>query len=141
WRVPECGFTVKGSIESRFGRGFKDNLGPFGSTGGSIRADWLPHAKGEADAFHLNVRGSNLFGSVPLDQLFELGLDRDSALWLRGHSAPTHGRKGRAPPGGRYVRIKSAHYRQLFNGGFFRLLAGPFVDTGSICYECASFCV
>ena len=139
WRVPERRFTVTGSLECRFGRGFKDNLGPFGSTGGSIRADWLPHAKGEADAFHLNVRGSNLFGSVPLDQLFELGLDRDSELWLRGHGATTDGRKGRAPLGRRYVLINSEYDRQLYNGGFFRLLAGPFVDMGKITDDSAAF--
>jgi len=34
----------------RFGRGFKD-LGPFGSIGGSVRADWHPHAKGDDDRF------------------------------------------------------------------------------------------
>ena len=139
WRVPERRFTVTGSLESRFGRGFKDNLGPFGSTGGSIRADWLPHAKGEADAFHSNVRGSNLFGRVPLDQLFELGLDRDSELWLRGHSATTDGRKGRAPLGRRYVLINSDYDRQLYNGGFFRVLAGPFVDMGKITDDTAAF--
>ena len=139
WRVPERRFTVTGSLESRFGRGFKDNLGPFGSTGGSIRADWLPHAKGEADAFHLNVRSSNLFGSVPLDQLFELGLDRDSELWLRGHGATTDGRKGRAPLGRRYVLINSDYDRRLYNGGFFRVLAGPFVDMGKIIDDSAAF--
>ena len=139
WMVPERRFTLTGSLESRFGRGFKGNLGPFGSAGGSIRADWLPHAKGEADAFHLNVRGSNLFGSVPLDQLFELGLDRDSELWLRGHGATTDGRKGRAPLGRRYVLINSDYDRQLYDGGFFRVLAGPFVDMGKITDDPAAF--
>jgi len=139
WMVPERRFTLTGSLESRFGRGFKGNLGPFGSAGGSIRADWLPHAKGEVDAFHLNVRGSNLFGSVPLDQLFELGLDRDSELWLRGHGATTDGRKGRAPLGRRYVLINSDYDRQLYDGGFFRVLAGPFVDMGKITDDPAAF--
>ena len=139
WRVPERRFTLTGSLESRFGRGFKDNLGPFGSTGGSLRADWFPHAKGEADAFHSSVRASNLFGSVPLDQLFELGLDRDSELWLRGHGATTDGRKGRAPLGRRYVLINSDYDRLLYNGGFFRVLAGPFVDMGKITDDAAAF--
>jgi len=139
WRLPERRFIVTGSLESRFGRGFKNNLGLFGSTGGSIRADWLPHAKGEADAFHLNVRASNLFGSVPLDQLFELGLDRDSELWLRGHGATTDGRKGRAPLGRRFVLLNSDYDRQLYNGGFFRVLAGPFVDMGKITDDSAAF--
>lgn len=139
WRVPERRFTLTGTLESRFGRGFKNNLGPFGSTGGSIRADWLPRAQGEADAFHLNVRGSNLFGGVPLDQLFELGLDRDSELWLRGHGATTDGRKGRAPLGRRYVLLNSEYDRRLYNGGFFRVLAGPFVDMGKITDDSAVF--
>jgi len=139
WRLPERRFIVTGSLESRFGRGFKNDLGLFGSTGGSIRADWPLHAKGEADAFHLNVRASNLFGSVPLDQLFELGLDRDSELWLRGHGATTDGRKGRAPLGRRFVLLNSDYDRQLYNGGFFRVLAGPFVDMGKITDDSAAF--
>jgi hypothetical protein len=139
WRVPERRFTVTGSLESRFGRGFKENLGPFGSTGGSIQADWLPHAKGEDDAIHVNVRGSNLFGTVPLDQLFELGLDRDSALWLRGHGATTEGRKGRAPLGRRYLLINSDYDKVIYNGGFFRVLAGPFLDMGKITDDSATF--
>ncbi len=76
---------------------------------------------------------------MPLDQLFELGLDRDSELWLRGHSATTDGRKGRAPLGRRYVLINSDYDRQLYNGGFFRVLAGPFVDMGKITDDTAAF--
>jgi tetratricopeptide (TPR) repeat protein len=139
WRLPERRFTVSGSLETRFGRGFKESLGPFGSIGGSVRADWLPHAKGEDDSIHVNVRSANLFGTVPLDQLFELGLDRDSTLWLRGHGATTDGRKGRAPLGRRYVLINSAYEKLIYDGGFFRLLAGPFLDTGKITDDSAAF--
>jgi len=139
WRVPERRLTVTGSLESRFGRGFKESLGPFGSIGGSIRADWLPHAKGEDDAIHADIRSANLFGTVPLDQLFELGLDRDSTLWLRGHGATTGGRKGRAPLGRRYVLINSDYEKLIYDGGFFRLLAGPFLDTGKISDDSAAF--
>jgi len=132
WRVPERRFSVTGSLESDFGRGFKNNLGPFGSAGGSLQAQWLPHAKGEDDAILVDLRGSDLFGSVPLDQLFELGLDRDSTLRLRGHGATTDGRKGRAPLGRRYVLINSDYDKVIYNGGFFRVLAGPFLDMGKI---------
>lgn len=139
WRVPERRFTVTGSLESRFGRGFKESLGPFGSIGGSVRADWQPHAKGENDSIHVNVRCASLFGTVPLDQLFELGLDRDSTLWLRGHGATTDGRKGRAPLGRRYVLMNSDYEKIIYDGGFFRLLAGPFLDTGKITDDSAEF--
>jgi tetratricopeptide (TPR) repeat protein len=138
-RVPEHRFTVVGSVESRLGRGYKENLGPFGTIGGSLRTDWLPHAKGEDDAVHARIRSSNLFGTVPLDQLFELGLDRDSTLWLRGHGATTGGRKGGAPLGRRYVLINSEYDRVIYDGGFFRVLAGPFLDMGKISDDSAAF--
>ena len=73
-----------------------------------------------------------MFGDVPLDQLFELGLDRDSSLWLRGHGATTDGKKGRAPLGRRYVLLNSEYDKTLYDGGFFRVQAGPFLDTGKI---------
>jgi hypothetical protein len=132
WRVPERRFTLEAEAESRFGRGFKDALGPFGTLGGSLRGNWLPHARGENDSVEFQIRGSNLFGVVPMDQLYELGLDRDSPLWLRGHGATTDGRKGRAPLGRRYVLVNSEYNRTLYNGGFFRIQAGPFLDMGKI---------
>ena len=131
-RVPERRFKLQGSAESRFGRGFKDELGPFGTLGGSLRAQWLPHARGDDDEVRVQIRGSNMFGDVPLDQLFELGLDRDSSLWLRGHGATTDGKKGRAPLGRRYVLLNSEYDKTLYDGGFFRVQAGPFLDTGKI---------
>ncbi|HWZ99932.1 MAG TPA: tetratricopeptide repeat protein [Candidatus Dormibacteraeota bacterium] len=132
WRVPERRFTVDGEAKSRFGRGFKDELGPFGSLGGTLRAKWLPHARGDDDAIQFRVRGSNTFGTVPLDQLFELGLDRDTTLWLRGHGATTDGKKGGAPLGRRYVLLNSEYDKTLYDGGFFRFQAGPFLDMGKI---------
>src|SRR5262249_25329764 len=132
WRVPERRFKLESTASSRFGRGFKDELGPFGSLGGSVRGEWLPHARGDDDAIHFQARGSNMFGAVPLDQLFDLGLDRDSTLWMRGHAATIGGRKGRAPLGRRYFLFNSEYDKTLYNGGFFRVQAGPFLDTGKI---------
>lgn len=131
-RVPERRFKLRGSAESRFGRGFKDNLGPFGTLGGSVSAEWFPHARGDDDEIRVQIRGSNMFGDVPLDQLFELGLDRDNGLWLRGHGATTDGKKGRAPLGRRYVLLNSEYDKTLYDGGLFRVQAGPFLDTGKI---------
>ena len=131
-RVSERRFTVDGSAESRFGRGWKSGLGRYGSLGGALEAKWLPHARGGDDAVHFLVRGANLFGLVTLDQLFELGLDRDSTLWMRGHGATIDGKKGRAPLGRRYVLFNSEYDKTLYDAGLFRLEAGPFVDMGKI---------
>lgn len=139
WRLPERRFTLGGEAESRFGRGFKDALGPFGSLGGSLGGRWLPHAQGENDAIQFQIRGANMFGVVPLDQLYELGLDRDSPLWLRGHGATIDGKKGGAPLGRRYVLLNSEYDRTLYNGGFFRIQAGPFLDMGKITDSTGAF--
>lgn len=132
WRAPEHRFKLTSNAGSRFGRGFKEELGPFGSLGGSLRGEWMPHARDDDDAIHFQVRGANMFGVVLLDQLFELGLDRDSSLWLRGHGATIDGRKGRAPLGRRYFLFSSEYDKTLHNSGLFRLQAGPFLDTGKI---------
>jgi tetratricopeptide (TPR) repeat protein len=131
-RVPERRFALEGSAESRFGRGFKDELGPFGSLGGALEAKWLPHAQGEDNAVRFQVRGSSMFGNVPFDQFFELGLDRDTTLWLRGHSATIDGKKGQAPLGRRYVLFNSEYDKLIYDDGLFRFQAGPFVDMGKI---------
>ena len=131
-RVPERRFKLMSTAGSHFGRGFKEELGPFGSLGGSLSGEWMPHAQGDDDAIHFQVRGANMFGVVPLDQLFELGLDRDSTLWLRGHGATIDGRKGRAPLGRRYFLLNSEYDQTLYNSGLFRVQAGPFLDAGRI---------
>ena len=131
-RVPERRFKLQGTAESHFGRGFKDQLGTFGTLGGSLHAQWLPHARGNDDEVRVQIRGSNVFGDVPLDQLFELGLDRDNSIWLRGHGATIDGKKGRAPLGRRYVLLNSEYNKTLYEGGLFRVQAGPFLDTGKI---------
>ena len=131
-RVPERRFTVVGRANSQFGRGYKQALGPFGSLDGSLKADWLPHASGEQDSLSIHARAATIFGTVPLDQLFELGLDRDSPLWLRGHRATIDGQKGAAPLGRHFVLVNSEYNRTLYDGGFFRLQAGPLLDLGKI---------
>jgi len=55
-RVPERRFNLQGSFESRFGRGFKDQLGPFGSLGGTVRGKWMPHARGDDDLVQFRIR-------------------------------------------------------------------------------------
>ncbi len=131
-RVPERRFALAGTANSQFGRGFKEELGPFGSLSGSVKADWLPHASGDQDSLRVQVRAANIFGSVPLDQLFEVGLDRDSPLWLRGHGATINGKKGGAPMGRRFVLMNSEYDRTLYNGGLLKMQAGPMLDIGKI---------
>ena len=71
-------------------------------------------------------------GRIPFDQLFELGVERDNDLWLRGHSGTTGGRKGAAPMGRRYFLANGEMDKNIYTTGFFSLKLGPFIDTGAI---------
>jgi len=131
-RVPERRFTVDGSGEIRAGRNYAQGLGAFSSLKGEIQTRWLPKARGDDFEFLSTIRGAETVGDVPLDELYELGMDRDNDLWLRAHSGTLGDRKGAAPLGRRYVLLNSEIYKTAYDGGFFRVQLGPFLDTGAI---------
>jgi tetratricopeptide (TPR) repeat protein len=132
WRVPERRFTVDASAEARVGREFADNVGAFGDVRGSLRAHWLPQAKGDDYEMQGQVRAGNMQGNVPFDELFQLGIERDNDLWLRGHAGTFHGRKGAAPLGRRYFLANWEVDKNVYGNGFFTVKLGPFVDTGAV---------
>ena len=131
-RIPERRLTLEGSGEVRGGRGYATSLGAYGSLQGNLTARWLPKATGDDFEFITRLRGADTFGDVPLDMLYELGVERDNDLWMRGHDATTGGRKGAAPLGRRYVLFNSELNKTMYNGGFFHVQVGPFFDTGSV---------
>jgi hypothetical protein len=131
-RVPERRFTLQGTGEVRGGRSYATGLGAFGSLNGGLAARWLPKARGEDFEFLSRLRGGDTFGDVPLDLLYELGVERDNDLWMRGHDGTVGGRKGNAPLGRRYVLWNSELNKNVYDSGFFRVQVGPFFDTGAI---------
>jgi hypothetical protein len=131
-RVPESRFTLDGQAEFRVGRNYGSGLGAFASLNGELKSRWLPQARGDDYEFLSRLRGGDTFGDVPLDQLFQLGVERDNGLWLRGHPGTLDGRKGRAPLGRRYLLWNSELYKTVYDAAFFRVQLGPFFDTGAI---------
>ena len=131
-RVPERRFTLDGDAEIRAGRNYASNLGAFAATKSELRLRWLPRARGDDYECVSTLRGGNIWGDVPLDQLYQLGVERDNDLWLRGHAGTLDGRKGRAPLGSRYVLLNSELYKTIYDAAFFRVQMGPFFDTGAI---------
>ena len=131
-RVPERRFTLEGAAEGRIGRTFAGNLGAFGSARGSLEAHWLPKARGDDYEMRTRIRTGDTVGSVPFDELFQLGVERDNDLWLRGHAGTTDGRKGAAPLGRRYFLINGELDKNVYSNGLFTVKLGPFIDTGSI---------
>ena len=132
WRVPERRFTLDASAEGRIGRTFADNLGAFGTTRGSLDTHWLPRATGDDYEMLTRVRAGATLGSVPFDELFQLGVERDNDLWLRGHAGTTGGRKGAAPLGRRYFLANWEMDKNVYSNGLFTVKLGPFLDTGSV---------
>lgn len=131
-RVPESRFTLDSSAEARVGRGFSTALGPFATVRGSLRADWLPRATGDDYEMQAQVRAGGTAGKVPLDELFQLGLERDNDLWLRGQPGTIDGRKGAAPLGRRYFLANWEMDKNIYRGAFLNVKLGPFVDNGAI---------
>lgn len=131
-RVPERRFTVDGSGKARVGKTFANGLGGFGMVRGSLNAHWFPRAKGDDYQMQAQVRAGDTQGQVPLDELFQLGIERDNDLWLRGHAGTFHGRKGAAPLGRRYFLENWELDKNVYSNGFFRVQLGPFLDSGAI---------
>src|SRR6266403_1681423 len=101
-RVPERRFTLDTSAELWAGREFTNGLGPFASLRGSLLAHWIPKAQGDDYEIQTRIRAGGTAGKVTIDELFQLGIERDNDLWLRGHAGTTDGQKGAAPLGRRY---------------------------------------
>jgi hypothetical protein len=131
-RLPERRFTVEGSGEIRGGRSYASGLGAFASLQGDLKVRWLPKSRGDDFEFVSRMRGGEIFGDVPLDLLYELGVERDNDLWMRGHDATIDGRKGGAPLGRRYLLWNSGLNKNVYEGGFFRVEIGPFFDMGAV---------
>ena len=131
-RMPEHRFTLDAAAEGRIGRAFAENLGAFGTARGLLDAHWLPRASGDDYEMQARIRAGATTGKVPLDELFQLGVERDNDLWLRGHAGTMGGRKGAAPLGRRYFLANWEVDKNVYSNGLFAVKLGPFVDTGKI---------
>jgi hypothetical protein len=131
-RLPERRFTVDSSAEARIGREFASGSGAFGGVRGALKARWLPQAKGDDYEMQAQTRVGDLQGQVPFDELFQLGIERDNDLWLRGHAGTFHGRKGAAPLGRRYFLANWEMDKNVYANGVLTVKLGPFVDNGAI---------
>ena len=131
-RLPEHRFTIGSSAEGRLGRTFAQSLGAFGTARGALDAHWLPRATGDDYEMRVRLRAGETFGTVPFDELFQLGVERDNDLWLRGQAGTSGGRKGAAPLGRRYVLTNWEQDKNVYSNGLFTVKLGPFLDTGRI---------
>jgi tetratricopeptide (TPR) repeat protein len=130
--VPERRFTLESSAKAKAGREFANDLGPFATFRGALRAQWFPGATGDDYEMQAQIRTGATAGKATLDELFELGIERDNDLWLRGHAGTADGRKGAAPLGRRFFLANWEADKNIYQNGFFTVKVGPFLDSGAV---------
>jgi tetratricopeptide repeat protein len=131
-RVPERRFILESSTRVTVGREFASALGPFATIRGSLSAHWFPREEGDDYEMHARIHAGATAGKASLDELFQLGVERDNDLWLRGHAGTLDGRKGAAPLGRRYFLANWEMDKNIYHNGLFAVKIGPFLDNGAI---------
>ena len=131
-RHPERRFAMEGTVSGQAGTFFNNSLGRYSKLNGDLDSRWLPQARGDDYETHVRVRSGGDFGYVPLDELYVLGFDRDTDLWMRGHPGLISGQKGNAPLGREYVLVNSDFDKIVYRAPFVTFRAGPFLDSGRI---------
>jgi hypothetical protein len=131
--LPEKRLTVDWSTSAHVGKLFSQPSERFVKIQEDVSLRWFPSSRRRNDyETKARLRLGKSFGRLPFDELFILGLDRDTDLQLRGHPAIQSGRKGAAPMGRAYALINAGFAKRLYANGLFRLDGGPFLDTARI---------
>ncbi len=139
WTWPERRVRIDTSGRLHTGKTFADLPGRFAVAEGVLKALWYPQSQGEKITVNAAIRAGKTFGSLPFDEYFMLGMERDNDLWLRGHVGTRDGRKGNAPMGTDYTLSQLDVSRTVMELPFFRLQVGPFFDTGRIADPSSQF--
>jgi hypothetical protein len=130
--APEHRVTIDTEATSQIARIWSQPAHAFAKLEGAAETHWLPRMQGDDYETTIAIRGGDTVGQPPFDELFELGMERDNDLWLRGHVGTRDGRKGSAPLGTRYFLINSSLDKNIYENGLITLKVGPFLDTGKI---------
>lgn len=129
WRVPDRRFESSVRVSSEAGRIWSAPARTFERLQGSVTGRWLPQMSGDDYALGQQFRAGKIFGRVPFDELYMLGLERDNDLWLRAHIGTRDGRKGSAPLGRNYFLSNWEMDKNVYSG-LFDVKLSPFLDTG-----------
>ncbi len=128
-RLPEHRFSVTARGAFRLGR--VRAAGLFSKSEAGLDARWLPGPW----EYQARIGAGTLSGAAPFDELFVLGLERDSDLPLRAHIGTAGGRKGASPLGRRYALANFDADRTVLAARGVELRLGPFFDSGRAWHE------
>jgi tetratricopeptide (TPR) repeat protein len=132
WRMPERRFALEGEVSSQAARLWSQPVQTSEKLQASLGWHWFPRAQGDDFEMQQQFRSGKTFGTVPFDELFMLGLERDNDLPMRAHIGTHDGRKGSAPLGRNYFLANWETDKNLYGNGIVTLKVGPFLDTGKI---------
>ena len=131
-RAPERRMTLTAGASSDAARLWARQAQGFEKLEGRLEWRWFPRAMGEDYETSVTARAGGSFGHPPFDELFELGLERDNDLPMRGHIGTRDGVKGSAPLGREYFMASWETDKTLYSNGLMTVTLGPFVDTGKM---------
>jgi hypothetical protein len=132
-RIPEKRLTIESSLSTQVGKLFSSPSERFLKLQADLSLNWIPFSRHHDDyKTTVRLRSGESFGQLPFDELFILGLDRDSDLRLRAHPALQSGQKGSAPMGRGFVLFNSEMSKRIYSNGLIRFEAGPFLDSARI---------
>jgi hypothetical protein len=132
WRIPERRLTVDTEVSSQAARLWSQPEESSEKLQGSLGLHWFPRAEGDDYEMQQQFRAGKTFGTVPFDEFFMLGLERDNNLPMHAHIGTRDGRKGSAPLGRNYFLATWEADKSLYGNGIVALKMGPFLDTGKI---------
>lgn len=139
--IPDRRLVVDSSAMGGVGRFFgHSGSDRFERGEGSLALHWYPRAEGDDYEMTSRFRAGAILGTVPFDELYTLGVERDdNDLWLRGISATSGGRKGNSPIGRRYLLWNWEWDKVIYHDAFFEVKAGPAFDAGDISDSSGAF--
>lgn len=130
-RVPEHHFDVRASGTGSVGKLFLEKAPLLTQFLGGIRTRWLPKARSEL-TLELAVRGGTTAGAATLEELFLIGAERDTDLWLRGHRGTRDGKKGSGFMGRHFLLVNHDLTQVIVEKPWFSIALGPFIDAGVV---------
>jgi hypothetical protein len=129
--LPEDRFTLTGGASSDFARTLNTPARVSEKLQGGVAAHWLPGMEGDHYELSEHLRAGKIFGTVPFDDLFLLGMVRDdSDMWMRGHLGTRDGRKGSSPVGDGYLLSNTDFLRRVYGNGLMAIDLGSILDVG-----------
>lgn len=131
-RIPEKRLTVTATASTDTGRIWSQPAHAFFKPQATLATHWYPRPQGDDLEMQQQIRIGNVYGQIPFDELFMLGLERDNDLLMRAHMGTRDGRKGSAPLGRKYFLSNWEMDKNLYSNGLITTKLGLFLDTGHI---------